>query len=35
LYEPPGNDPPRKAQGIKLSCRRRVPEVVSDRLKEV
>jgi len=35
LYEPPGNDPPRKAQGIKLSCRRRVPEVVSDRREEV
>lgn len=32
LYEPPGNDPPRKAQGKKLSARRPVSEVVFDRL---
>ncbi|HWR88048.1 MAG TPA: recombinase family protein [Acidiferrobacterales bacterium] len=33
LYEPPGDDPPRKAQGTKLSLRR--PSVVSDQTKEV
>lgn len=28
LYDPPGNDAPRKAMGVKLSCRRRHPNVV-------
>lgn len=35
LYEPPGDDPPAKAQGRKLSERRRFPRVTSDRTKEV
>jgi hypothetical protein len=35
LYEPPGDDPPVKAQGRKLAQRRRIPEVVPDRTKEV
>ena len=35
LYDPPGNNPPRKAMGVKLSCRRRHPDVVSDRREEV
>ena len=35
LYDPPGTDSPRKAMGVKLSCRRRHPDVVSDRRKEV
>ena len=36
LFEPPGADAPRKAQGTKLSLRRRLdPNVVSDRAEEV
>jgi DNA invertase Pin-like site-specific DNA recombinase len=35
LYEPPGADSPRKAQGTKLSLRRRDVNVVSDPAKEV
>jgi DNA-binding transcriptional regulator YiaG len=35
LYEPPGDHPPGKKQGSKLSKRRRFPEVVSNRAKEV
>jgi DNA invertase Pin-like site-specific DNA recombinase len=35
LYEPPGADAPRKAQGTKLSLRRHDPNVVSDPAKEV
>jgi DNA invertase Pin-like site-specific DNA recombinase len=35
LYEPPGSNPPRKAQGVKLSLRRPDPQVVSDRAEEV
>ena len=35
LFEPPGADSPRKAQGTKLSLRRSDPKVVSDRAKEV
>jgi DNA invertase Pin-like site-specific DNA recombinase len=35
LFEPPGADSPRKAQGTKLSLRRPDPKVVSDRAKEV
>jgi hypothetical protein len=35
LYEHPGNNPPRKAQGVKLSKRRRVNEVVTPRTQEV
>ena len=35
LYEPPGDDPPRKAQGTKLSLRRLDAKLVSDRAKEV
>jgi hypothetical protein len=34
LYEPPGDNPPRKAQGIKLS-HRALTKVVSQRIKEV
>jgi len=34
LYEPPGENPPRKAQGIKLS-QRAVNKVVSQRIEEV
>jgi DNA invertase Pin-like site-specific DNA recombinase len=35
LYEPPGPDAPVKAQGQKLSDRRRFPQVISDHSKEV
>lgn len=35
LYEHPGDDPPVKKQGSKLSRRRRFPEVMSIRAKEV
>ncbi len=35
LYEPPGPDSPRKAQGIKLSRRRPDPNLVSHAAKEV
>lgn len=35
LYEPLGDDPPAKKQGSKLSKRRRFPEVLSNRTKEV
>ncbi len=35
LYEPPGDDPPRKAQGRKLSFRQPGLNVVFDRAKEV
>jgi hypothetical protein len=35
LYEPPGADSPRKAQGTKLSLRRHDVNVVSDPAKEV
>ena len=35
LYEHPGDDPPAKTQGQKLSKRRRFPEVVPNRTKEV
>jgi DNA invertase Pin-like site-specific DNA recombinase len=35
LYEHPGDNPPAKKQGSKLSKRRRFPEVVSHRAKEV
>ena len=35
LYEPPGDDPPRKAQGTKLSLRRPGRNVIFDRTKEV
>jgi DNA invertase Pin-like site-specific DNA recombinase len=35
LYEPPGANSPRKAQGTKLSLRRHDANVVSDRAKEV
>ena len=35
LYEPPGADSPRKAQGTKLSLRRPDAGIVSDRAKEV
>jgi DNA invertase Pin-like site-specific DNA recombinase len=34
LYEPPGDDPPVKKQGNKLSKRRRFSEVLSNRTKE-
>ena len=34
-YDPPGNNPPRKAMGVKPSCRRRHPDVASDRPEEV
>jgi DNA invertase Pin-like site-specific DNA recombinase len=35
LFEPPGPNSPRKAQGTKLSLRHPDPKVVSDRAKEV
>jgi hypothetical protein len=35
LFEPPGINSPRKAQGAKLSLRRPDPGIVSDRAKEV
>ena len=35
LFEPPGADAPRKAQGTKLSLRRPDPNVVSDSAMEV
>ncbi len=35
LYEHPGDSPPEKQQGQKLSARRRLSEVSSDRTKEV
>jgi DNA invertase Pin-like site-specific DNA recombinase len=35
LYDPPGADSPRKAQGTKLSLRRHDPNIVSDPAKEV
>jgi DNA invertase Pin-like site-specific DNA recombinase len=35
LYEHPGDDPPVKSQGQKLSRRRRFPEVAPNRTKEV
>lgn len=35
LYEHPGEDPPVKAQGRKLSMRRRLPNVASNRAEEV
>jgi len=35
LYEYPGDDPPVKSQGRKLSQRRRFPEVASNTTKEV
>jgi DNA invertase Pin-like site-specific DNA recombinase len=35
LYEPPGNNPPQKAMGLKLSRRVPVAQVVSDRTEEV
>jgi len=35
LYEHPGDNPPRKAQGVKLSQRRFASEVVSQRTQEV
>ena len=35
LYEHPGNNPPTKSQGEKLSERRRYPEVTPIRSKEV
>lgn len=35
LYEPPGEDAPRKTQGAKLSRRRLNPKVVSDPTREV
>jgi DNA invertase Pin-like site-specific DNA recombinase len=35
LYEHPGDNPPRKAQGIKLSQRRPADEVVAQRTEEV
>ena len=35
LYDPPGNDPPVKCQGQRLSKRRRFPEVAPNPTKEV
>jgi DNA invertase Pin-like site-specific DNA recombinase len=35
LYEPPGTEPPARMQGRKLAERRRFPEVVPNRTKEV
>ena len=35
LYEHPGNNPPRKAMGVKLSKRRLAAEVVAQRAEEV
>lgn len=35
LYEHPGDNPPRKAQGVKLSQRRLASEVVAQRTEEV
>ena len=35
LYEHPGDNPPRKSQGVKLSQRRLASEVVSQRTQEV
>jgi hypothetical protein len=35
LYEHPGNHPPRKAQGVKLSQQRLIPEVMPEEAKEV
>ncbi len=35
LYEHPGDHPPRKAQGVKLSQRRLIPEVLPEPAKEV
>ncbi|MGH2396184.1 MAG: recombinase family protein [bacterium] len=35
LYEPPGDNPPRKAQGVKLSQRRFVSEFAPQRTEEV
>jgi DNA-binding transcriptional regulator YiaG len=35
LYQHPGDHPPRKAQGVKLSQRRLVPEVMPEQTKEV
>jgi hypothetical protein len=35
LYEHPGDNPPRKAQGVKLSRRSPVQQVVADRPQEV
>jgi hypothetical protein len=35
LFEPPGADSPRKAQGTKLALRRPDPGIVTDRAKEV
>ena len=35
LYESPGSNPPRKAQGIKLSTRRLAEGIVSQGIKEV
>ena len=35
LYEHPGDNPPRKAQGVKLSQRRLASKVVSQRTQEV
>ena len=35
LYEHPGDNPPRKAQGVKLSLRRLTSEVAPARTKEV
>ena len=35
LYDPPGADAPTKHYGLKLADRRRIPEVVSERSKEV
>ena len=35
LYEPPRNEPPARMQGRKLAERRRFPEVVPNRTKEV
>ena len=35
LYESPGSNPPRKAQGVKLSTRRLAEGIVSQGIKEV
>jgi DNA invertase Pin-like site-specific DNA recombinase len=35
LYEPPGTNPPRKAQGVKLSRRRPAASIVSQAIEEV
>jgi hypothetical protein len=35
LFEPPGNNPPRKAQGVKLSKRRLANQVIAHGTQEV